>query len=254
MSSRIIGIGGGVGPMAGVKLHEKIVALTPATSDKEHLDVFHFSCSSDIADRTRYSLTGEGENPAMGMFRKVKAIHQAAAVYQKEVVLGIPCNSFHVPVIFTVFRELVHQHYPTTRLIHMLEETAQYLNAHLPKLQKVGLLSTTGTRQSKVYQHTLAISLSAKTELIEVPEQLQAQVHESIYHPEWGIKAHSGSTPKARANFLHFANVLIEAGAEAIILGCTEIPLVLSEPELQGTPLVDPVHILAKALIAEAPA
>ena len=51
----VIIIGGGVGPMAGVALHEKIIehTLTDGT-DQSHLAVHHYSCSSVISDRTAF--------------------------------------------------------------------------------------------------------------------------------------------------------------------------------------------------------
>jgi aspartate racemase len=42
---------------------------------------------------------------------------------------------------------------------------------------------------------------------------------------------------------------LKEAGAQAIVLGCTEIPLVFTEKRIVGLVVIDPTLILARALI-----
>eukprot|EP00658_Telonema_sp_P-2_P058709 TRINITY_DN4723_c0_g1_i8.p1 TRINITY_DN4723_c0_g1~~TRINITY_DN4723_c0_g1_i8.p1 ORF type:complete len:339 (-),score=74.47 TRINITY_DN4723_c0_g1_i8:399-1415(-) len=87
-----------------------------------------------------------------------------------------------------------------------------------------------------------------------VPEDRQADLHDTIYNKEWGIKAIFPVTKQARQNFLGFAHYLVKQGAEAIILGCTEIPLALPESMFPGTMvvMVDPVMALARALIREA--
>ncbi|GAB4374282.1 MAG: hypothetical protein Kow009_09890 [Spirochaetales bacterium] len=81
---------------------------------------------------------------------------------------------------------------------------------------------------------------------------VQERVQEAIYHPSWGIKAKSPVTEKARTQALEALRVLMDSGAEAVILGCTELPLAVPEREMEGVPLVDPMLALARALIREA--
>ena len=66
------------------------------------------------------------------------------------------------------------------------------------------------------------------------------------------IKACGLATEQAQANLQEGIATLKVAGAEAIILGCTELPLAFSEPTAAGLPLIDPTLILARALIREA--
>ncbi len=85
---------------------------------------------------------------------------------------------------------------------------------------------------------------------VEVSKEEQIGLHDSIYNVEWGIKA-TGMVPseRARANFEKYTKTLAEAGAEVIILGCTEIPLALPEPQLYQIPFINPMAELAKALV-----
>jgi len=64
---KVIIIGGGVGPLAGVELHNKIIeyTLTDGT-DQSHLKVYHLSCPSFIPDRTEFLLGNINTNPAQG--------------------------------------------------------------------------------------------------------------------------------------------------------------------------------------------
>ena len=73
---------------------------------------------------------------------------------------------------------------------------------------------------------------------------------QAISNTAYGIKAQSNPvTPEARGALLAEAEKLVEQGADAVILGCTEIPLALTEPDLRGVPLLDATKVLARALI-----
>ena len=65
---------------------------------------------------------------------------------------------------------------------------------------------------------------------------MAAELHDSIYNAQWGVKAVSPVSARARANFERGVRVLREKGAEAVLLGCTEIPLALPESRLDGVP------------------
>jgi aspartate racemase len=77
-------------------------------------------------------------------------------------------------------------------------------------------------------------------------------VHTAVYHPHYGIKATGTATPTAKTNLLAAMRALQQKGAQAIILGCTEMPLAMTESTFEGLPIIDPTLILARALIREA--
>src|SRR3989338_751412 len=225
--------------MAGVELHKRVIenTLTDST-DQSHMEVLHLSRSGDVPDRTGFLLKNKGENPAFGMFRTIQIA--AKSLEGKEIVAGIPCNTFHAPVIWNKFSELLEENNVKIQVLHMLKETAGFIRQVAPKAKRIGLMSTTGTRASKVYNGILEPDF----EIMEVDENVQNELHDSIYNPKWGIKAVSPATEKARGNFLKYANILTSMGAEAIILGCTEIPIALPEKEVNGIPLIDPMVAL----------
>ena len=247
---KIIIIGGGVGPQAGTLLHNYIIenTLTDGT-DQNHLDVYHFSRSSDIPDRTDSLENGTVEKPAIGMYKTFKIAAAAINLTQKHAVGGIPCNTFHAPEIFNKFKKMMKEFEPDIIIVNMIEETIKEILRSHPSVKKVGLMSTTGTRKTGVYSDHLQ---SRDIKFVEVPENIQDELHNSIYNKEWGIKAISPVDTKAKVNFERFSDYLINNGAEIIILGCTEIPLALPYKQYKGIPLINPMISLARALIREA--
>lgn len=131
----------------------------------------------------------------------------------------------------------------------MIEETASAIHSLFPSAERIGLLSTSGTRKAGVYRDILE---PMGFYLIQIEEKNQHKIHESIYNTGWGIKALSGTSADARKILEGSVEELAEKGAQAVILGCTEIPIALPEKELSGIPLIDPMRILARALIREA--
>jgi aspartate racemase len=79
----------------------------------------------------------------------------------------------------------------------------------------------------------------------------QTAIQPAIYDPTYGLKACGQATERARSDLMLGVEALRQAGAEAIILGCTELPLALPERELEGLLLIDPTLVLARALIRE---
>lgn len=78
-------------------------------------------------------------------------------------------------------------------------------------------------------------------------------VNKAIYDLSYGIKAQSNPvTEAAKRELSNAISYLQQEGAEAIVLGCTEIPLAITEKKIGKTPIIDPNLILARALIKKA--
>jgi aspartate racemase len=245
MTERVIGIVAGVGPFAGLDLLDKILKLTIASSDQGHLTIASLSQPRQIVDRTEYLLGRVAENPGHALVTQLLKLEQMGAQ-----VAGIPCNTAHAPAIFEVIREGLQTADSRLHLLHMIEETGDFLHYHYPHVQHVGILCTTGTYLTGIYPDILArMGLTAV-----VPDQTMQEevVHTAVYHPHYGIKATGTATPTAKTNLLAAMRALQQKGAQAIILGCTEMPLAMTESTFEGLPIIDPTLILARALIREA--
>jgi len=244
-SPGVIGIVGGVGPYAGLDLQRKILEQTVATRDQDHLPVIAVSWPGPIHDRTEYLLGRVAENPAEAMLAQLRLLARAGAT-----VAAIPCNTAHAPAIFDVIRAGVAEFAPSLCLLHMIDETATHLHAKYPALKTVGVLSTTGTWRTRLYP----AALEPLGYRVVVPDEAmqEALVHPSIYDPDYGIKATGAVTEQARAELGMAIVTLRNQGAEAVILGCTELPPAFPEREYGGISLIDPTLALARALIRAA--
>jgi aspartate racemase len=110
------------------------------------------------------------------------------------------------------------------------------------------VLSTVGTQRAAIYPVALG---AAVFEVVTLPEtRLNELVHRAIYDPTAGIKVTGAPvSARVRRDVLQAIAELGEAGAAAVVLGCTELPLAVPEADLDGLPIVDPTRLLARALI-----
>ena len=238
----MIGIVGGVGPFAGLDLLGKILGQTVAQTDQDHLTVVSLSQPSTIPDRTAFLLGETNSNPAQPILAQLHQLEQLGAA-----VAGIPCNTAHAPPIMDVIEQRLAASTGRLRLLHMINEVAQMLQRRYPSVKTVGVLSTIGTTFARVYPLTLE---PLGYEVIDPDDSLlTGAVHPAIYDTQYGIKACGYATEKARQDILLAVDHLGERGAQALILGCTELPLALSGKEIDGLPLIDSTMVLARALI-----
>lgn len=238
----MIGIVGGVGPYAGLDLARKIFDQTLANTDQEHLPVALLSVPGKIAERTEFILGTERVNPAYALAEVIVKLEKLGAG-----VVGIPCNTAHAPQIFDVITAELEKAGSTARLLHMIEEVVRFIRRRFPTIETVGVLSTTGTNAAGVYPHYLQ---QEGLRVLQPDEELQHHIHAAIYDTEYGIKARSNPvTEKARDRLLGGILSLQREGAQAIILGCTEIPLAIDDTMVGETPLIDPTLVLARALV-----
>ena len=246
MTDNIIGVVGGVGPYAGLDLVRKIFDQTIASTDQDHLPVALLSYSELISERTDFILGETNQNPAAGIITVLKQLELIGAT-----VAGIPCNTAHAPLVFDQINTNLATRSSPIQLIHMIEETAQFMCTYHPDKERVGVLSTQGTYLANIYPGILQDASFAV--LTPDEEEQRNLVNPAIYDERYGIKAQSNPvTKRARTDLRAAAKNLIAAGAQAIILGCTEIPLALPENRIGSIPLVDPTMILARALVREA--
>jgi aspartate racemase len=240
-----IGVVGGVGPFAGIDLLGKIAAQTAAAQDQDHLTVLNWSQPDQIVDRTEFLLGEVAQNPAVALAEQVQQLAKMGAD-----VVGIPCNTAHAPRIFNRIRAELAAANCVVLLLHMIEEVGRFLQEQLSGVKQIGVLSTMGTYRAGVYADVLQpLGLTA----VLPPLTLQTEkIHPAIYDPIYGLKACGIVTRQAQENLLLGTGALKTAGAEAIILGCTELPLAYNELAAAGLPLIDPTLILARALIREA--
>lgn len=238
----MIGIVGGVGPYAGLDLAKKIFDQTIAFSDQDHLPVVMISESAKIEDRTKFLLRQAPKNPGFTIAQVIKKLHQIGAT-----VVGIPCNTAHSPEIFNVILHHLEKENVKIKLLNMITETVYYLKNNFPKVKNVGLLSTLGTYKTNIYSNCFE---TFDLNVIIPDKSNRVNIHSAIYDPIFGIKSKSNPvTEKARTILLNEIYNLQNCKAEAVILGCTEIPLAIEKQKVGNCMIIDPTLILARSLI-----
>ena len=242
----IIGILSGMGPYAGLDLARKIHRHTDARIDQEHLSVALASYPGWIPDRSAYLFDSAKRDPTPALTKITRRLEAAGAT-----LVGIPCNTAHGPPIFDALRENLREAGSSVRLVHMIEETARHLREAYPRLERVGVLSSLAVHQLTLYKDVLE---AAGFSVTRPDDQTQRDVvNEVIFDESYGLKAQSAPvTERARADLLRAVSDLKDDGAGAVVLGCTEFPLAISERRAHGLPVVDPTRVLARALIREA--
>lgn len=242
---KTIGIVAGAGPYAGLDLLKKIFEQTIAMEDADHLNVIGWFASSQLPDRTAFLLDNRLPNPGKAIARQVLEMEKAGAE-----LAAIPCNTAHAALIFNCLKDGLAAAGSKIQFINMLDETVAHLRKYHGNLQRIGVLSTTGTYRVKLYPQYLE---NAGFEAIAPDEEVQINlVHKAIYDQTYGIKAVGSGTEKARSDLIRAVQHLVNKGAQAVILGCTELPLALPEKRTGEIILLDPTLILARALIREA--
>lgn len=238
----LAGIIGGIGPYAGLDFVHNIFNNTIALSDQEHIGALLISCPALIPDRTKYLLGEETVNPALGLFESAKILYAGGARY-----VVVACNTAHAGRIFKPFCEMVHNALPEMCIINMLETCAEFVKKNMPHIKKIGYLATHGTYKSRLYHEYF--TEADGFDLMEPELQGKNHINDAIYSPDFGIKAYTNPVRvKARSILLYEGFRLIDRGAAALILGCTELALTITPSDFP-VPVIDPSVITARELI-----
>ncbi|MFQ5819264.1 MAG: aspartate/glutamate racemase family protein [Candidatus Heimdallarchaeota archaeon] len=219
---RVIGILGGMGPEATVDLFKKIIKATPAEKDQEHLRIIIVN-DPQVPERTD-AILHKGASPIPKLKEDLRILKQAGADFAV-----IPCNTVHYFITDLRAAKILP-------VVDMIDETINFIKEKYPSVQRMGLVATDGTIQSQIYHRR------AESKGIEVITPRTADQNIVMSAILDYIK--KGKLEPARSLLLKIASTLAEMGAELVIAGCTEIPLVLFEGDLE-LPLVDPTWVLA---------
>lgn len=206
---RKIGIVGGVGPLAGIKLAEKIIENTNVKSDQEHLSVLLISEANKISDRTAFLTGQEATNPA----KEILKISNKLINFGADVI-GIPCNTAHTKKIMSVIEGGWNQE---VLLVNMFEELISYLQQNFPKVKRIGVLTTLGLAEGNDLNFLLE-----EHGYESVPfsnPSANKYLHEAIYHENFGIKANGHTISQTSyLIILYCIKMLIHSSSEIIIL------------------------------------
>ncbi len=223
----ILGIFGGMGPEATADLYERIIGLTPAKRDQDHIPTLIYSLPQ-VPERTE-SIRSNALAIIPYIVEGVTRLERGGASF-----IAIPCNTVHY--YFSYMQDAVN-----IPIIHMIEETVKEVAVKHPGTAKVGLLATAGTLESGLYDAEL------RKHGYETVIPLESVMTGNIMRAVFSIKA-GQNRGEAEDLLADAGQHLVDRGAEAIILGCTEIPLAFN-PERLNLPVVDATQVLAERAV-----
>jgi aspartate racemase len=148
----------------------------------------------------------------------------------------MPCNTAHY-FISGIQRNV------NIPILNMIKESANYGKNVFPSFKKVGLFASKGTYKAKLYN---SFFNAKNIEIFTPTPPKQDKIMNLIYMVKSGILSE-----EMKSQIIKIFEEQIKKGAQAIIAGCTEIPLILKNEDVK-IPVIDPTNILAKRAVEEA--
>lgn len=224
----VLGVLGGMGPLAGAAFVARVVALTPATCDQDHIPVI--LCNDPrVPDRSTARL-GQGADPLAAMVRGVRLLERAGAA-----LIAIPCNTAHL-----WYEQLAAS--TALPVLHIVESVCSDLRRLGAERCRVGLMGTAATLQLGLYRGPLArygfdVLPTEREDVRLCTEAIDA------------VKANDAAAGFAPAAAC--IQRLVQRGAEVVVLGCTELPLAVPHAQRAAFDvlLTDSIDALARAAI-----
>ncbi len=223
-TSLTVGVLGGLGPEATVDFMGRVLALTPAESDQDHIHLL-VDQNPSVPNRQEAILRG-GEDPAPAIVRMAQRLEAAGSDF-----LVMPCNTAHA------WEDAIRSEV-SIPFLSIVDATA----AAIPEgIASAGLMTTPAGLASDCYQRAL------RDRGIDTIHHDDAGLDE-LMKLVYAIKIGDTGTSVA-AGMRELAADLINRGAELIIFGCTEIPIVLDAGDIP-VPALSSTDELAKRTIA----
>lgn len=221
----MLGVLGGMGPLASAEFMRVLTLQTPAQRDQDHIPAILWS-DPRVPDRTLARQHG-GEDPLPALLRGIRGLEAAGCG-----AIAIPCNTAHG--WFDAMQAATH-----LPILHIVDAAAADLRRQGVTTGRIGLMGTSATLAMRLYQERLGIECLTPGEAL-----MQSHVMPAVAL----VKANR--VAEAHAPLAEVARQLHAEGASAVVLGCTEIPLGIAAGPALGFPVVDTVAALARAAIA----
>ncbi len=228
-NEKILGVLGGMGPLASAQFMLRFTLLTPAERDQEHIPTVLWS-DPRVPDRTRGKLAG-GEDPLPWLLRGIAGLRQAGCG-----AIVIPCNTAH-----GWYEPMLRE--AGVPIPHIVDAAAADLRRIGVTRGTIGLMGTQATLNMRLYQERLA------DQGWECVTPSQEQMDRLVTPAIALVKANR--VAEAFAPLAEVVNDLAGRGVAAVVLGCTEIPLGIQAGPASAlrAPVVDTIDALARVAI-----
>ena len=220
-----LGVLGGMGPAASAEFIVRLIEQTPASKDQDHIPFVLWS-DSRVPDRSTSMRNGD-DKPLPYLLEGVKGLKAVGCD-----LIVIPCNTAHF-----WFHELKKHAY----IIHIVDSVAGALRDINITNTTIGVMGTQATIELGLYQYRL--NKLGWDCIVPTKEEMDTKVQPAIDL----IK--SGKIVESQCLLVDVMHTLINRGAQAIVLGCTELPLAIRIAEEESTPIVNSIDSLVKSVI-----
>ena len=227
MTEKVLGVLGGMGPLASAQFMVRLTLLTPAEQDQEHIPTVLWS-DPRVPPRTAAKLSG-GADPFPALLRGIRGLEDAGCG-----AIAIPCNTAHG--WFDAMRDAT-----PLPILHIVDAAAVDLARQGVAPGRIGLMGTAATLAMRLYQERL--EGAGWDCLVPTEDEMTRLVSPAIAL----VKANR--VAEAYPPLAEVARRLAAHGARAVVLGCTEIPLGIAAGPALPFPVVDTIDALARAAI-----
>jgi len=226
-TDKTAGVMGGMGPAATVDFMAKVISLSDSGRDQDHV---HMIVDQDPAVPNRQLAINSGNDDVSdSLTTMAKRLEDAGADF-----LVMVCNTAHV------FLDGVHAS-TSIPFINIIEESIREIDRLCPDSKSVGVMATDGCINTNVYQD--AIENSGRTAIVpdkNEMKRLMEMIH-AVKAGDHGVDVGKGMEDLAVA--------LVDKGADVIIGGCTEIPIVFDGDGFP-VPVIASTDVLAERTVA----
>lgn len=226
-NDKVLGVLGGMGPLASAQFMLRLTLLSPAERDQDHIPAVLWS-DPRIPDRMAAKYHG-GEDPLPALLRGIHGLEQAGCG-----AIVIPCNTAHG--WYEEMRAATRLPIP-----HIVEAVAEDLRRQGINSGTIGVMGTAATLRMRLYQDRLeALGYRCIT-----PDQDQM---ERLVSPAIAM-VKANKVAATHAPVMQAASDLMQRGASAVVLGCTELPLAAQAGPAAAYPMADSIDSLARVAI-----
>lgn len=221
-----LGILGGLGPAASAEFVTRLIKQTPATCDQEHIPFVLWN-EPRIPDRSTSMRAGDNR-PLLWLLQGIQALKTVGCDH-----IVIPCNSAHF-----WYDDMAKMGVPIT---HIVDSIADELRALQLENATIGIMGTQGTIEYGIYQSRL----EQQGWKCIVPDR--AEMDFFVQPAIDLIKA--DKIVESQVLLMKVIHSLIDRGAKAIVLGCTELPLSIDITSEEGIPIVNSIDSLVRSVL-----
>jgi len=222
LKQKIIGVVGGMGPYATVSFFQKLIDLTPAKKDWEHLRIL-IDCNAKIPSRTRSILYGEA-SPVPRIIESIKGLSLIGADF-----IAMPCNSahyFHDEIISKI-------KIPLLDIVKIASDGIKKRGFKKPLI-----LGGYITTQKKLYSEHLSEAVYPQGKWADLVTDILEEIK---------LKSENVGEEK-QARFIELVDNY-KNQIDSIILACTELSIIFHYTSIFSKPIIDSTYEYAKAVV-----